>query len=144
MPDNSQWFDYMSQREKAAGLPAGTLRGVWQQETSGSVNPNDWTGETITSGPRKGQRASGPFQFMPDEAKKYGVNTGSIQSSIDGAARYLGELYKQSGGNLDEALHSYYGRGVPQRGQPTGQQYISGVKSKMVQETKTQAGNDDI
>jgi Transglycosylase SLT domain len=41
--------------------------------------------------------AQGIAQFIPDTAKKYGVDVTDPQSSLDGAARYMRDLYDQSG-----------------------------------------------
>jgi hypothetical protein len=41
--------------------------------------------------------AQGLAQFIPDTAKKYGVDVTDPQSSLDGAARYMRDLYDQSG-----------------------------------------------
>lgn len=51
--------------------------------------------------------AEGIAQFMPQTAARYGVNTRDPQSSIEGAAHYMGDLTKQFGGNTGLALAGY-------------------------------------
>lgn len=50
--------------------------------------------------------AQGIAQFMPETAESLGVDTTSVMSSIDGAARYLSSLL-QSYGNYEQALAAY-------------------------------------
>jgi len=50
--------------------------------------------------------AQGIAQFMPGTSKQYGVNAFDPQSSIEGAARYLSDMYKQFG-NWEHALAAY-------------------------------------
>jgi hypothetical protein len=52
--------------------------------------------------------AQGIAQFMPGTAKQYGVNVANVDSSLDGAARYMRDLYKQTG-SWEGALRSYLG-----------------------------------
>jgi hypothetical protein len=76
-------------------VPPEILAGVYGAETSFGKNV-----KTSSAG------AQGPFQFMPGTAKQYGVNTNDLESSADGAARYLSDLYKQFG-NWEQAVAAY-------------------------------------
>lgn len=56
--------------------------------------------------------AKGVAQFMPKTAKQYGVDVGSIDSSIDGQARYMKDLLDMFGGDVKKALAGYnWGQG---------------------------------
>lgn len=54
----------------------------------------------------------GIAQFDPPTAKQYGVDTKNPYSSLDGAARYMADLYKKTGG-WDSAMRSYLGATTP-------------------------------
>lgn len=54
--------------------------------------------------------AKGIAQFMPETAKKYGVDVNNVESSIYGQAHYLSDLYKNYG-NYRDALIAYNGGG---------------------------------
>jgi hypothetical protein len=56
--------------------------------------------------------AQGIAQFMPGTARAYGVNVNDPISSLDGAARYLRDNLKKTGGSYAEAL-SIYNSGRP-------------------------------
>lgn len=60
--------------------------------------------------------AQGIAQFIPPTAAKYGVNVNDPKSSLDGAARYLADLYRQSG-SWSSALTGYL-TGDPNRQPP--------------------------
>ena len=51
--------------------------------------------------------AQGIAQFIPDTARRYGVNVRDAESSIEGAAHYMSDLTKQFGGNTGLALAGY-------------------------------------
>ena len=51
--------------------------------------------------------AQGVAQFIPETARRYGVNVHDPVSSIDGAARYMSDLKAQFGGNDGLALAAY-------------------------------------
>lgn len=56
--------------------------------------------------------AKGMAQFMPATAAQYGVDVNSPQSSIHGAANYLGDLLQMFGGDYKKALAGYnWGQG---------------------------------
>jgi len=82
--------------EKRYMLPEGALSAVESTESGG----ND---AAISS---KG--AKGRFQFMPETAKAYGVNTSDKVSSAHGAAQYLADLQNQYG-SFKAALAHYNG-----------------------------------
>ncbi|HRM22927.1 MAG TPA: lytic transglycosylase domain-containing protein, partial [Neisseria sp.] len=52
--------------------------------------------------------ARGLFQFMPDTAKRFGVNVNDARSSAEGAAKYLQILLKRYSGDLNKALTAYH------------------------------------
>lgn len=56
-----------------------------------------------------GKNACGIAQFIPATAERFGVNRSDIDSSLDGAARYMRWLLQQSyiGGNYAFALAGY-------------------------------------
>ena len=82
--------------EKRYGLPEGSLSAVESVESGGKD-------ETISP---KG--AKGRFQFMPETANAYGVNTSDPISSAHGAAQYLSDLQKQYG-SFKAAIAHYNG-----------------------------------
>jgi hypothetical protein len=76
-----------------------------------------WGVKVIETGPKgtgigavSSAGAEGPFQFIPETAAAYHVNVNSFQSSANGAAHYLHDLYKQYG-NWNDALAHYSGGG---------------------------------
>jgi len=73
-----------------------------QIEAESGFNPNA----------RSPAGAQGIAQFMPATARAYGVNTADPISSLDGAARYLRDNLKRTGGSYAEAL-SIYNSGRP-------------------------------
>lgn len=70
----------------------------------------------IISGQKRSRTgATGIAQFMPDTAKELGVNPLDPMESIDGAARYLSQLFDKFG-NWTEAIAAYnWGQGNVQR-----------------------------
>jgi soluble lytic murein transglycosylase-like protein len=97
------------------GLPAGLLRRMAWQESR--FNPTA----------RSGAGALGMMQFMPATASQYGVTPMDSASSIDGAGRYMRDLYKMAG-SWRGAIASYnWGVGNYKK-------YLSG-KAKMPLET---------
>lgn len=80
--------------------------------------------------------AQGIAQFMPGTAARYGVNANDPNSSIDGAAHYLGDLSQRYGGNLGLAAAGYnwgennvdawlQGKGKPPPGETTA--YVQNI-----------------
>jgi hypothetical protein len=72
--------------------------------------------------------AKGFAQFMPGTAKQYGVNVNDVNSSIDGAGRYMADLKKMFGGNDQLALAAY------NTGPGNVQKWLQG-RGKLVRET---------
>ena len=81
--------------ETQYGLPEGALSAIEGTERSGdtAVSP-------------KG--AKGRFQFMPETAKAYGVDTSDPISSAIGAAKFLSDLQNQYG-SFKAAVAHYNG-----------------------------------
>jgi hypothetical protein len=52
--------------------------------------------------------AQGIAQFMPGTARQYGVDVSNVDSSLDGAARYMRDLYQKTG-SWETALRRYLG-----------------------------------
>ena len=78
--------------------------------------------------------AVGPFQFMPETARAYGVqNPADFRQAAAGAAAYYDDLYKRYNGNMSAMLAEYNGgtrngRAVAAGGQPSNpetRKYVS-------------------
>lgn len=80
--------------ERQYNLPAGILGRMEQTESGG----NQYA--------LSGKGAQGYFQFLPDTAKQYNVNPYDLNSAAQGAARYLSDLYKQTG-SMEKAVAAY-------------------------------------
>lgn len=86
---NGEPTAYGGMIEKASaqyGVPSNIINKMFQAESSGGRDLS-----TSSAG------AQGYMQFMPATAKQYGVNPYDAQSSFNGAAHYLSDLYKQFG-----------------------------------------------
>jgi hypothetical protein len=97
--------NWQRESDKAArrhGVDPKVLRKLVGAESGG--NPNA----------RSPMGAQGLAQFMPATAKQYGVNLGDnrISDDLDGAARYLADNLKRTGGDYRAAL-SIYNSGKP-------------------------------
>lgn len=97
--------DYKKAARRAAakyGVDQGIFLAMIQQESG--FNPN----VTSPAGAR------GIAQFIPSTAKSYGVNLGDgrVTDDLEGAARYLRDNLKRTGGNYTKAL-SIYNSGRP-------------------------------
>ena len=92
---NNPYADYYQQSGEKWGVPPDLLmiQGYYE---SGFKN--------VTSS----KKASGVAQFIPSTAKQYGVNVNDPQSSIDGQAHYMSDLF-QKFGNWKDALIAYNG-----------------------------------
>lgn len=114
-------FDYAG-LEKRYGLPKNLLAALSMQESRGNPNARSSVG------------AHGAFQFMPDTARQYRVNTASIASSADGAARKMSDLLQRYKGDLGKALTAYHsGEGNVDKGRigPIGRKYAPEVMARM-------------
>ena len=114
-------FDYAG-LEKRYGLPKHLLAALSMQESRGNLNARSSVG------------AHGAFQFMPATARQYRVNTASIASSADGAARKMSDLLQRYKGDLGKALTAYHsGEGNVDRGRigPVGRKYAPEVMARM-------------
>lgn len=114
-------FDYAG-LEKRYGLPKNLLAALSMQESRGNPNARSSVG------------AHGAFQFMPATARQYRVNTASIASSADGAARKMSDLLQRYKGDLSKALTAYHsGEGNVDRGRigPVGRKYAPEVMARM-------------
>ena len=114
-------FDYAG-LEKRYGLPKNLLAALSMQESRGNPNARSSVG------------AHGAFQFMPATARQYMVNTASIASSADGAARKMSDLLQRYKGDLGKALTAYHsGEGNVDRGRigPIGRKYAPEVMARM-------------
>lgn len=116
--------------ERSINAPDGLLSAIMSKESNGRTYRKD--GSLLTSP----VGAQGSFQFMPSTARQYRVDVKSVQSSAEGATRYLGALYKQFG-SWDKAIAAYnagpgnvekYG-GIPPFKET--QDYVRIVKGKM-------------
>jgi soluble lytic murein transglycosylase-like protein len=98
-PASGQSSEYESLIEQAAvrtGVDPAVLHGLIEQESG--FDPS----ATSSAG------ASGLTQLMPGTAASLGVaNTQNPAESIEGGARYLGELMSKFGGNTEDALAAY-------------------------------------
>lgn len=91
------------QIEGQNGLPRGLLQNVEYTESRG---------RDLTSS----AGAQGYFQFMPGTARRYGVDVHDEASSANGAARYLRDLKKMFGGDMEKAVAAYnWGEGNVQK-----------------------------
>jgi hypothetical protein len=81
--------------EQQYGLPSGLLSAVMHQESGGN------------QGAVSPKGALGAFQFMPQTAKAYGINPLDPLQSAVGAARMMGDLSKQYGGDVPSMLAAY-------------------------------------
>ena len=118
--ENAAKYNF-SDKEKFYGLPSGILSAIMMNESRGDTYRN---GKLLTS--EKG--AQGSFQFLPDTAKRFGVNVTSVESSAAGAAKYLQYLYNRFG-DWDKAIAAYHaGEGNVEKGKnigPRTKNYVS-------------------
>jgi hypothetical protein len=91
------------------GVPADHLARLLRQESG-------FRPEVIDGRVKSSAGAEGIGQFMPATAKELGVDPLNPESAIPGSARYLSQLQKQFGGNLEHATAAYnYGPGNVQK-----------------------------
>jgi len=120
-------------------LPEGLLKSLAITESSG--NPNA-VGPMTKSG-----RAKGLFQFVDGTARDMGLSGNDVfdpVKSAQAAAKYLAQLMKQNGGDLDKTLASYnWGIGNVQKygmalAPKETRQYVPKVKSNLPGNTLNQ------
>ena len=106
-PSVMRYSDLAQQAGQQYGVPPKLLLAVMQHESGGNPNSRSAT-----------LSATGLMQFLAATARQYGVNPTDPTSSINGAAHYLSDLYKQTG-SWHGAVRGY--RGVDD------EPYINGV-----------------
>jgi hypothetical protein len=122
-----QVSNYFASLEQQNGLPQGVLAAIMDQESKGKA------GLVSPAG------AKGYFQFMDATAQQYGVTVNDLGSEAQGAARFLGDLYRKYGGDMTKVLAAYnWGQGnVDRKGvdklPKETQNYIPAVLAKMGQ-----------
>jgi len=92
---SSEDMNIVTQSAQKYNIPPEILAGIYGAETSFGKNIH-----------QSSVGAQGPFQFMPATAKQYNVNPYDLQSSSEGAAHYLSNLYNQFG-NWEQAIGAY-------------------------------------
>ena len=95
----TQYREAISQAETANGLPPQMLARLLYQESH-------YRPDIISGAKASPVGALGIAQFMPATAKDLGLNPLDPLASIAAAGKYLGGLYKQTGG-WDKALAAY-------------------------------------
>ncbi|HTD08684.1 MAG TPA: lytic transglycosylase domain-containing protein [Solirubrobacteraceae bacterium] len=94
--ESSEYDPLIEQAAARNGLDPAVLHGLIQQESG--FDPN----ATSSAG------ATGLTQLMPSTASSIGVaNPLNPAESIEGGARYLGQLMRQFAGNTEDALAAY-------------------------------------
>ncbi|WP_407580975.1 tape measure protein [Acinetobacter pittii] len=117
----------ISDKAAAAGIPQGLIEGMIMQESRGDTYRK---GKLLTSP----VGAQGLAQFMPATAKQYGVDVRSEESSVNGMIKYVSDLLKQFGGDVEKAIMAYNaGPGNVKSGKAYGfketRNYLANVKS---------------
>jgi soluble lytic murein transglycosylase-like protein len=91
-----QYESLVDQAAERNGLDPAVLHGLIQQESGFDSSATSSAG------------ASGLTQLMPGTASSLGVaNPTNPSESIEGGARYLGQLMSKFGGNTEDALAAY-------------------------------------
>ena len=89
-------LNYLADMDRKHGLPAGTLEGIWGQESSFGRNLKSPAG------------ALGPMGFMPATWKQWGRGSPmSLGASGEASGAYMGFLLKHYHGNMNRALAAY-------------------------------------
>lgn len=95
----AQYADAIAQAESTHGIPRDILaRLLWQESR--------YRPDIITGAVRSPAGALGIAQFMPATAREMGIDPLDPWQAIDGAARYLSQLYGQFG-TWAQALAAY-------------------------------------
>jgi soluble lytic murein transglycosylase-like protein len=93
---SSQYDSLIEQAAQRNGVEPALLHGLIQQESGFDPNAQSSAG------------AAGLTQLMPGTATSMGVsNPLDPAESIEGGARYLGQMMRQFGGNATDALAAY-------------------------------------
>ena len=95
--------DTIQKAAKANGVDPSILAGMLEKESS-------WRDDIISGRTKSERGATGIAQFMPATAREMGVNPLDVNSSINGAAKYLAKLTKQYG-SVNAAMAHYAGYG---------------------------------
>ncbi len=94
--DGGEYDSVIEQAAERYGIDPAVLHGLIQQESGFDPSAQSSAG------------ASGLTQLMPATASSMGVsNPLNPTESIEGGARYLGQLMSQFGGNTEDALAAY-------------------------------------
>lgn len=103
---SSEQKKLMSDSESKFHLPTGLMENIYGIESSYGANPN-----------ASSKGALGPFQFMPDTARAYGIkNPMDFRESEQAAAQMMRDELNYRHGNLRQALADYnYGAGNTDR-----------------------------
>jgi len=95
--------DTIQKAARANGVDPSILAGMLEKESS-------WRDDIISGRTKSEVGATGIAQFMPATAQEMGVNPLDVNSSINGAAKYLAKLTKQYG-SVNAAMAHYAGYG---------------------------------
>lgn len=90
LPEYQKWAGVISANGRAYGLPAGLLEALLYREST-------YRPDVINGTRRSSAGAAGIAQFTAATAQALGVDRFNPASSINGAARYLAQLYRQFG-----------------------------------------------
>lgn len=127
-----------SSLEGRYGLPAGLLDKMWAKESS--------RGKNMLGPQTKYGQAKGHFQFLDSTAKEMGVNDPfDLTDAAQGTARYMAQLMKRYGGDIQKALAAYnWGMGnVDRKGLANApwetQDYVASISGRplTIQQTNT-------
>jgi hypothetical protein len=109
-------------REAAArhGVPPDPLLAIVQQESHG--DPNAFN-------PASGAR--GIAQFIPDTARRYGIDPNDPAQSADAAARMFADNLKRFGGDTSKAIAAHFGGTDEAKWGPKTRKYVDEVSARM-------------
>ncbi len=115
-PENSVRAKIVAAAQKY-GVDPGLMVGLAEGESGFRQIANIQSAKRHGVDPMKADPATFPgaygiFQFEPTTAKKYGVDRGSVDSQVDGAARYMSDLLEQTNGDAGKAIALYKGVSV--------------------------------